>query len=89
MKVSFGWCIDEQCSGQKGSLIDRAPVSYTGNLVSNSFCVTIFDLYKISYYIFFSNNSSQINILSEDSTLPDHTPKIKYKVPTSFWFVEN
>lgn len=33
-------------------------------------------------------NSNRIRILKEDPIIPDHIPKIKYKVPISLWLVE-
>lgn len=33
-------------------------------------------------------NSNRINILRDDPIIPDHIPKIKYKVPISLWLVE-
>lgn len=33
-------------------------------------------------------NSRRIRTLKAVPTIADHTPKIKYKVPISLWFVE-
>ena len=33
-------------------------------------------------------NSVRISILREVPAIPDHDPKIKYKVPMSLWLVE-
>lgn len=34
-------------------------------------------------------NSARIIMLMDVSTITDHTPNMKYKVPVSQWFVEN
>lgn len=33
-------------------------------------------------------NSIWINIINVEAIIPENTPKIKYKVPISLWFVE-